>query len=161
MHEMLGCCLAKGLVPAASLTDAIGRVVIAEINYGLLKKDDLETFTQLERSCRWLDRNEAIRAFQHPDKTMACPKWERTIHAQVGVALMWCGIFASNAAQLCDDMVVGFHIIDRRRGRRTQSFIAADSRIFAMIEDGHSLKQFLRPDSKPMIVPPLQCRNLT
>jgi len=131
---------------------AVGKGIVAEINYDLLRDEAKGSIAELQRRCRSLD---AGKVNHWAKKKLEDPVWHMKIHMTLGSRLVWALITTANCNDYdADEFYLAFHHVKRYRNRRKTAYLVADDRVFDIIEDGHAVRQFLRPRYLPMIVEP-------
>ena len=153
LNQMMGRCMSEpsgDLVPRMSY--AIGSSVIAEIHMDLLKSNDRASLRDLDRKFKRLNTQ---RINWWAKKTLAQNLWNRKVCVQLGTKLMWCAIGSASTQPYTEDFKLAFHHEKQWRDNQKKGVIRMDAEVFKTIEDGHSIREHLRPRYLPMLMPPL------
>jgi len=154
MHEALGKCLSEPTgVKVATLSLAIGRSVNAEINYDKLRKENDEAWSALLHTDR--KKIKATHVNRIANKFRIGEKWSLRNQCHVGAKLLELLIKVATIADFDQPRDPAFEIFTRRRGVRIVNVTRLTRRAVQLIEDGHSVREHLRPRYQPMLVPPM------
>jgi DNA-directed RNA polymerase len=154
IHQMLGRCLSEpsgDLIPRMAY--AVGSSVIAEIHMDLLKANEKASLRDLDRKFKRLNTQ---RINWWAKKTLAQNLWNRKVCIQLGTKLMWCVIETASSRPYTEDFHLAFHHEKQWRDNQKKGVIRLDSEVFQSIEDGHLVREHLRPRYQPMICAPLK-----
>lgn len=176
LHEMIGGCMAQpDGIPRVEMANNIGRAVIAEINLVRMKEQD--SLTRERRDNRlasgedkktvYAQERESLedltRRFRSTSpgrvnwwakKSLNDPYWDRRVCTQVGAMLVYlvhesCGIPTDDGS-----FKLAFHRDHKAKGRKQKGTVRLDQRAIDVIDQGHEIRQFMRPRFLPMLVPP-------
>ena len=146
-------------VKVSHLSYVIGRAAMAEANLDMLKSDHRKELKKLDKRCH--NRTPAkINWFAK--KTLNDPIWSRKVSIQTGCLLL--KALLDNAAVNGNDngsYKPAFNHVSRWENDKTIKFIALDDTVFDIIDEGHELRQYLRPVYLPMLVQPLAWQDET
>ena len=153
MHQVLGRCMSEpggDLVPRMAY--AIGSSVIAEIHMDLLKSNERASLRDLDRKFKRLNTQ---RINWWAKKTLSQNLWNRKVCVQLGTKLMHMMIECASAGPYNEEFRPAFHHEKQWRENQKKGVVRMDAEVFAAIEQGHSVREHLRPRYQPLIVPPL------
>lgn len=170
IHEALSLCMRHPSgVPFVSITRSIGRAVFAELHMDLLRDQhdkQREGFwesnpdasgkerprTPLEEMQHRFARLSTGRVNWWAKKSFEQPIFHVRASAHVGARLLWELVGVASARS--DKFELAFHHERRRERNRRRAFIRINRRILDIIEEGHQVRELLRPRHLPMLVPP-------
>ena len=156
-HEMLGHTMAEPHgAPVRAVAYSIGRACLAELNHDLLRstKDKRKIWKELTKHIRRI-------LPQHVNwwakKNLDDPIWSKRVAIHMGTALMWLLIGVASTRDY--DAEGAFHPAFRHVGggtsaRTGKKSVVLDPETSALIEEGHEIRQYLRPVYLPMVVQP-------
>ena len=133
---------------------SVGRAWFAEINYDLIRKD-WECKKGLTDRVRRLN---PVKINWWAKRTLDDHHWDRNVLVKLGAWMV------STAAAICavdeyedvTDFRPAWKMETRWTGVNRQcKFIGMSNDLYQIIEDGHALRQFLRPRYQPMLVQPM------
>lgn len=153
MHEVLSRCIQEPTgVLVVKLAYGIGRAAVAEECLRIMRKSHREQLDELDRRCKeysprtvnWWAR-----------KTLQDPFWNRSVCSHLGTRLLWHLVGSADCSrQDSEPFRLAFHHRRRRIKGKTPAFIVPDDQLLDVIEEGHRVRQSLRPRYAPMIVQP-------
>jgi len=151
MHEMVSRCMSQPAgVKVVEMAYAIGRAIVGEIHLDLLKKDHRADLRALEKH---------VRNFT-PEKINWCARriladfeGSRKSRAMVGAQLLWLLIGVANVNSYDDDEKFELAFLHRHR-RGTYARVSLSPMAFKVIDDGHTIREMMRPRYEAMIVEP-------
>lgn len=150
MHEVVSLCLAApGGIPFASLTRAIGRSVFAELHMDLLKEENRDAWRELQR--RFI-RLSTSKVNWWANKNLSEPVYHVRASVHVGARLFWCLMGVASASS--ETFELAFHHERRTEGHKLRAYVRMDRRVHDIINEGHRLREVLRPRYLPMLVAP-------
>jgi DNA-directed RNA polymerase len=154
IYEALSHCMNEaGGVKMPKISYSIGRAVMAEINFDMLKSKDYTLITDLIRSQKFFKMTP--RAVNRWAKiNLEEPIWDKTICVHIGAALLWHLIGSANCNPPDKDFEPAFRQFISYRGIKTVRMISMNRRVYDIIDDGHAIRQHMRPMYKPMIIKP-------
>jgi len=149
LHVIIGRCMqSSNGVMVSELAYAIGLAIIAQAQLDMLKEENRESFDELTARVKRLTPKKVS---HWTNKTLANPLWNRRVCAHVGAALLG---FVLEVAELPGPA--------GRKAFRHEKRISQNKERFwfrmcweatRLIDEGHGLRQFMRPKHMPMIVP--------
>lgn len=152
VHEILGQCMAEpGGVKVVKLAYSVGRAVIAELNYTLMRKGKAG---ELNKLLRTIKKPQPVHYNRWAKKTLEDSVWDRVVCTHLGTYLIWALKEIASADDYDQPFRPAFHHERRRVGHKSVAYIRLDSDVFRLIEEGHEQRQHMRPRYLPMIVPP-------
>lgn len=156
MHEVLGHCMAHPVgVPMSQVSYSIGRALFAEANLDLLRKSKNEKGeTRLKELSHHIRTLNPMKVNWWAKKTLEDPVWERRAAAHIGVRLIWLLVNVATLGAHDEPFVLAFHHVKRYINGRPKAVLHLDDKAFRIMEEGHLLRQHMRPRYMPMIVPP-------
>lgn len=184
IREMLSRCMAEpGGATVASLTRGIGEAIIAEIHTDRMRRHDStarktrkariktqrdagvepdltsqEKYPEEVEILKELEfrfaRSGPSRRNWWAKKKLDDPIVSRTLSVHMGNSLMWKLIGIASAADYDKPFRLAFRHSRPREGKRTTAMIKLDHRVISIIEDGHEVRELLRPRYLPMVVEP-------
>jgi len=158
MHEAVGLCLAEPTgCKVSELTLAIGRAVNAEVNFAWIRrtKGDAEgAWDELVHTDRRRVRPKAINRVANRHEPGS--RWPLSVQVHLGACLLNLLLRVATTDDYDKAMDPAFEKFTRRRGVKTVSHIRLSRNALRIIEDGHAIRQYLRPRYQPMVVPPLR-----
>ncbi len=160
LQQMVSLCLLhQDGIPAARIRYAVGRAFLAEVNMDLIKIHDRGKATD-EKIRHFLDKRFKRLTPQHVNKyarqMLKDPLWSQKLAIKVGTALMWFAIEHCDCSRVDEEFQLCFKYFFRRRygSRHTTKWLKFTEAANEVIDEGHLVRQFLRPKYLPMIVPP-------
>ena len=153
LHEIVSRCMASGDdegVPVASLAYSIGRAVVAEANLDAMKRTNRAALKELDRRCRNMSTSKVN---WWAKKTLEDPIWNRSVCVHLGTRLIWVAIECCSIND-GEKFELAFHHERVDEGKRTRAILRMDDKVFSVIEDGHVLRESMRPRYLPTIVQP-------
>lgn len=135
----------------SSLSYEIGSEIVADIHANMLRKDHAATWKKLNRRFRRLDSSKVNRWAK---KTIEDNLWSLQVCTKLGARLLWILIENASAAGYDEPFKIAFHHSNRKQGRRQVAIVRMDDRVFKIIEEGHAIRQLMRPRYLPMVVKP-------
>jgi len=154
MHEALGHCIAEpDGVRSIVLVRAIGTAISGEIHYRIMRRKQDESWEALIHTHSRRITKQAVNRVAR--KYAVGKPW--TIPQQVSVGAVLLKILVSLATlnaldEPCDP---AFEVYLKRRGVRHYKYVRLTRRAADFIDEGHALRQGLRPRYQPMVVPPM------
>lgn len=130
----------------------IGRAVIAEQCLKIMKRSHKEQLRELDRRCKEYSPRVVN---WWANKTLEDPLWNRRVCVHVGTRLLWHLVqHADCSRHEAEPFRLAFHHKRKRINGKTPAFIIPDEQLLDIIEEGHRVRQSLRPRYQPMIVQP-------
>lgn len=167
LHEAVSRCMAdpRG-VYVSRLTHAIGRAVMAEAMVDAMKQADKPDreharadgkpyAARLTRLARRRKRLTPSAVNWWAGKTLDDETWERRILTHLGARLLWLLIGTASVASYDDPFKLAF--LHQRRWidkHKSVAQVRLSDAAWRIIEDGHQIRQHLRPRYLPMVVAP-------
>lgn len=174
LYQMLTLCMREpDGVPKSKMCYEIGNHCLAEIQCYKLSKQKL---TKRYRDGKKYSTNQMTMLMQMVDKLD--PKsvhrkakcmdledpavWSKRVAVNLGAYLMMSAIGIASTRDYSDnpnDFHLAFHWekkhLHNSKSRRKTTVIRMDDEAFALLEEGHMFRQYLRPRFMPMIIPPM------
>lgn len=155
LHEAISRCMQQPSgVLVSELAYAIGLGIVAEASLDLLKDANKDSYKDLTARVKSLT---PAKVRHWTNKNLNDPIWNRRVCSHLGAALLWL-LQGSVSIGGWDEETwkVAFRHSRRRisNSRKAKSFFTMDRDAHRAIEDGHGVRQFLRPRHLPMIVKP-------
>lgn len=157
IHEMLGQTMAESYgIPVIRIAYAIGRACLAELNHDLLSstKENRKVYKELTTHIRRITPRHVN---WWAKKQLDDPIWSKRVCIHLGAALMWLLLGVASTRSYKDDdkdFNPAFQHVTIRRPKKVTKLIRLDQEVCQIIEQGHEIRQTLRPVYMPMIVQP-------
>lgn len=155
LHELLGMTMAEPSgVKFTRAVYAVGRAWFAEINFDLIRKD-WEVKKGLTDRVRRLN---PVKINWWAKRELDDAHWDRNVLVKLGAWLVdtMASVCAVNEYTDAKDFRPAFFVQTRWTSPKRQcKFIGMTDQLDKLIEDGHSLRQFLRPRYQFMVIPPM------
>jgi DNA-directed RNA polymerase len=169
MHETLGLCMDESTlftihdkkndeskyesgVKYSTICYSIGRSVMAEINLVIGKKTQAESLKQLMIR---LKMNKVRRINWWANKNLDCEKTSRIALTMVGDSLLYLLMCAASCKSYEEQFVPAFFHKRVRVGSKDIGFFGLTDEAWSIIDDGHAIREKLRPRYLPMVITPL------
>ena len=143
----------------------IGQACIAEAHLIMLKRHFRNLKEQAAEDERVPTLNDLTKYIRHINpmhvnrwakKTLEDPIWSYGVCIHLGVRLIWLLIGIASTRGYDEDFNLAFHVERRRIGKKTPRYLVVDPEVLQLMEQGHFLREMLRPRYLPMIVPPFR-----
>lgn len=161
IRETLGIILKDGgEAKIGRVAYAIGRGVLAEINFDLLRKSDRERDREVDRlgHVKRLEQHfrgiSTVRVNHTAKKSLDDPVWDRSVCTHIGIRLLWTLIGCASSGKPDDEFQLAFHVEHRRRQKRLDTWLVLSRSILDRIDAGLDHRGAMRPQYLPMVVPP-------
>lgn len=151
LYEVLSAMMQESAIPLTRLAYAIGRAVVAEQGIDILRRDEREAYKALTWRYRRLS-SKRVNAWTN--KTLADPVWNRRVCVHAGVRLVWLVIQHCLLPLTDGGVKLAFHHERHRIKGKSVAMVKVDQDVLYIIDDGHAVRQYMRPRYLPMIVPP-------
>tara|TARA_B100001059_G_scaffold76184_1_gene73760 strand:- start:5295 stop:7721 length:2427 start_codon:yes stop_codon:yes gene_type:complete len=154
VHEMLSRCMSK---PSGEtflkMSYAIGSAVLAEIHMDTMRADpEASKLQELERKFKQMS---STKVNQWAKKTLDDSLWSRKVCTQVGAILIDKVLSVATVQQHgTNDPLPAFERKLVYQNNRSIGVIRLAEESVQLIEDGHLVRQSMRPRYLPMLVPP-------
>lgn len=158
MHEVLGLLL-RDTQPWTSTALHIGRAINSEWNIRPIKKAKGKAWKQLVKTSRCKLKPKEINRIANQHKPGS--RWPLGVQVQLGSALLW--LFCGVAGVESEDGTF-IAAIERYKycyNGKTPIKLRLSDEIRHIIDDGHSIRQHLRPRYQPMLLPPLHWKTIS
>lgn len=129
---------------------AVGRAVMAEINYDAINKTQPGVAWILTERVQRLD---PCKLQWWARKSLDDPMTERRVAIAMGAWLIELLMQTAHVG-IVGESEMAFDVTMRRQGKHRCRWLRMHSQVFGLIEDGHYMRQILRPRFGPMIVRP-------
>lgn len=154
LHEMVSRCM---LIPGGDSFRkqcyAVGNAVVAEINHDMMREQ--EGRVSVDQMDRRFKRLTPMRINYWAKRTLKDSLWERKVCTHVGAILVHLVLANTVIEDEPDNWVRPFeHRNIRDREGKTHGMMFMHERVHKIIEDGHLMRQTMRPRYLPMLVPP-------
>jgi len=151
LHEIIGrCMMASNGVTVSELAYAVGLAIIAEAQLDMLKDENRDSFEDLTARVKRLTPKKVS---HWTNKNLKDPIWSRRVAAHVGSELL--GLVLETATLPGPEHKPAFRHDSRISQNKTRYWFRLCWEAHRLIEEGHGIRQFMRPRYLPMIVPPL------
>lgn len=159
LHECLSQCMRFPTgVLVSKLAYSVGAAVIAEISMDILKETQREDYDELMKRVKRLTPGKARK---WTNKHLKDPVWNRRVCVHLGARLLWAVQSCASAADYGpDSFKLAFRRKIRQFGKKNKAFFVMDHSVYRQIEEGHGLRQYMRPRYLPMIVQPLPLQQI-
>lgn len=155
MHEVLSeLTQSPEGAPLSQVGYAIGRAVIAELSLDTLKEKQYDAYRAIDYRIKSFN---PCNINWYCNRTLTEPIWSRKVCGHVGVRLLQDLRLTASA----DDYVgrefaiaVRYYVV--RDGKKTIGMVRLDDKVLDMIEEGHQIREYLRPRYSMMLIPPLK-----
>lgn len=151
-HEMLGKCMSSPYgAELPRVAEAIGRAMNAEANLPVLRKER-DVWRQVVRRHKHVDPKLVLRETKRLDEEY---HWGRSVHHHVGTVMVKIVLAIAGTLDEQENFVPAFENKLVRIQLKTHRMLVLSRQCREIIEEGHALRQHLRPRYRPMVVPPL------
>ena len=162
LHEMIGCCMTEPNrgITMSRLAMAVGRAAIAEGYVQDLKKMDREAGPDDPKPW-WGFKNKTTRQTPKMINHFAVKvmgdevRKERRMTLHTGMNLIWHVVGVCSISEEGEPFKRAFLHYRERRGEKTTGYMRMDPEVLRIIEQGHRIREHLRPRYEPMICTPL------
>lgn len=160
ISETLSSCMAEpDGIKVSKLSYSIGRAAISEANLDMLKADHGKELKKLDKRCQ---NRTPVMINWFAKRTLDDPIWSRKVSIQTGCILLKMLLDAATVNKNDNgDIKPAFNHITKWENGKSIKFIAVDGAVLDIIEEGHELRQFLRPVYLPMLVQPMAWEHET
>lgn len=162
MHEALGACMAaedENGVPLSKLAYSVGRAAIAHIHLAKGKEGHRDSLKALEFSTRSLTVGKVN---WWANRTLEDPATDRRATTMLGSTMLVCLMDgASCKGYDPEDFEPAFEQVTLMQQRRAALYFRMTDRTWEIIDEGHTIRERLRPRYLPMIVEPFPWQEKT
>lgn len=155
MQEAISTCMAcedpRG-VKLAKIAYDIGRAAIAQIHMQIGKRNHRESLRELEFRTRTLTPHKVN---WWANRTLEDPNTDRRATTVLGAVMLSCLMDGASCGDYGDNYIAAFEQkLEIDHGKRTL-FVRLTDEAWKIIDDGHEMRQHLRPRYLPMVVTPM------
>ena len=135
----------------ATISYAIGRAVLAEVQYDTLMKTEDEGWRKIDNKFSKLTVGSVNR---YANKKLSDDRWSMRVSTAIGGRLAW-HLITTAAASGYKEFKNAFKYEMRHEGKKTVRYLRLDGAVMQQIEKSHLIREVMHPKHRPMVVDPL------